>query len=227
MPIIEKKCATPDCHGINTPPGMPDMSRGMELVFHRKGRRGGAINAALFNRAYESLLESYPNAPLIGRYVLPSSARHSPLIWRLYGKPLGQTDARAPYVWPDNHQPHEGFLTDAEKKLFVEWVDLGAQWDNLPGEDDLPGYDADESRKLAQEAAEALKEPIADPRQAFEARCSECHDFGYIERASKPDTNAWLQTVARMAEKRPDWIHDGERWPIVGYIRAAYPAKRP
>ena len=27
-----------------------------------------------------------------------------------------------------------------ERFLFVEWIDIGAQWDNIPGPDSLPGY---------------------------------------------------------------------------------------
>ena len=26
-------------------------------------------------------------------------------------------------------------LSDDERRLFAEWIDLGAQWDNIPGPD--------------------------------------------------------------------------------------------
>jgi hypothetical protein len=31
-------------------------------------------------------------------------------------------------------------LTEDEKRTFVEWIDMGALWDGIPGPDGLPGY---------------------------------------------------------------------------------------
>ena len=37
------------------------------------------------------------------------------------------------------HPPHPDTrgLTDEEKLTFVEWIDLGAHWDGIPGEDEF------------------------------------------------------------------------------------------
>ena len=46
----------------------------------------------------------------------------------------------APYGNPVVPMPLHGDLTDQERRTFVEWIDLGAQWDNLPGQDAYPGW---------------------------------------------------------------------------------------
>jgi hypothetical protein len=53
-----------------------------------------------------------------GPLVIPGSATASPLISRLFGR----------------NTSHFDLLSDEERKVFVEWIDLGAQW-NLPAED--------------------------------------------------------------------------------------------
>jgi hypothetical protein len=229
MPIIQAKCATAQCHGATPSAGGLDFGGGFELVFHRKGCTGRPFNAALFNRAYEALLEGGPGVNrLVGRLVVPSAARHSPLVWRLYGKQLAYGDARVPYKGPLSQMPPGQPLTDAEKKLFVEWVDIGAQWDNLPGEDKLPGYDEDQSKALAQAAAEMVTKPISDPKLAFETRCTECHDFECLTKAkaSKKSEGDWLETIQRMVAKRRGWIHDSELPTITQYILDDYLKER-
>jgi len=210
MPVIDKKCATAACHGKEKKTGGLDLGGGFDLVFHRKGRTGRAINAAFFNQAYESLLDG--NAQRVGRLVIPGAARHSPLIWRLYGKQLAWTDVRNPYKVECKPMPPGKPLTDAEKKLFVEWVDLGAQWDNIPAEDDLPCYDADQSAALAKAANEMVLKPISDPELAFKTRCTECHDMRYMTtaKARQKTKEDWLVTIARMDAKRRGWIHASE-----------------
>jgi hypothetical protein len=37
---------------------------------------------------------------------------------------------------PDGSQP----LTEDERRTFVEWIDMGALWDGIPGVDNLEGY---------------------------------------------------------------------------------------
>jgi len=106
----------------------------------------------------------------------------------------------------------------------VEWVDLGAQWDNIPAEDDLPGYDADQSRALAKAAAEMVKKPIADPELAFRTRCTECHNMRYVivARSKKKVEADWLETLERMNQKRSGWIHDSEMPSITAYVLEHY-----
>lgn len=205
MPIIERKCS--HCHNADDPAGGLDLRSGFELVFHRKGRSGRTINAALFNHAYESLLQAPSNR--VGTLVIPGAARHSPLIWMLYGRQLAQTDARNPYRKRIGRMPlREDALSDAEKMLFVEWVDLGAQWDNIPGEDPLPGYDADHSASLADAAEAELSMPILDAQRAFTVRCIECHDSRTLDKLDRYSDDEIPALVERMANKDRNWI-----WP--------------
>jgi len=215
MRIIDRKCASAECHGGGRPAGSLNLGGGFELVFHRAGR-----NQAYFNRAYESLLANTHGVSLMGRLVEPGTARHSPLIWRLYDKQLGLSDPHVNYHWPEKPTPHKPFLTDAERKLFVEWVDIGAQWDNIPGDDEFPGYDADKSREMAQRFLAEASKPISDPRLAFETRCCECHDqLRTYGAAGRLRTEAdWRELSARMDKKRPGWIHSSELPPITQHL---------
>ena len=121
MPIIERRCASTDCHGEPyIPPYM-----GSERVGH-------------FNQAYVNLLEGVTEAMAkgagaVGRYVHAGSARRSRLIWRLFGRITTrpwdrhyQPDATMPLMPPGRA------LTEEEKRTFVEWIDLGALWDGIP-----------------------------------------------------------------------------------------------
>ena len=126
---------------------------------------------------------------------------------------------------PDAPKDKEA-LSDAEKKLFVEWVDLGAQWDNIPGEDKLPGYDADQSRAMQIEVAKRIAKPIGSGKEAFETRCLECHDTGKLfkwKKANYPNPDAMIK---RMAAKRKGWIHKSETPLILGHIRNVLTVKK-
>ncbi|HUS93123.1 MAG TPA: hypothetical protein VM695_14795 [Phycisphaerae bacterium] len=218
MPVINAKCATPKCHGADPPTGGLGLGGGLELVFHREGR-----NAAYFNRAYESLLANIGGRSLTGRLVEPGTARHSPLIWRLHDRQLGISDPHVNYKWPGKPKQHKAVLTDAERTLFAEWVDLGAQWDNLPGEDEYPGYDRDQNRRLAQAARDQAAKPVADPRRAYETRCWDCHSDLYMQQARPTKTPAdWDKTLRQMDGKRPGWIRPSELPLLREHIRKHY-----
>ena len=224
MPIIQGKCATAKCHGARPPTGGLDLGGGNELVFHYKGKLGQRMQAAHFNRAYESLLAHTGGRSLTGRLVRPGAARHSPLIWRLYDRQLGMNDRRLNYRWPDKPRSHKAVLTKAERRLFVEWVDIGAQWDNLPGPDGLPGYDRDQSRALALAAAEAVRTTIRQPSLAFEARCGQCHgeERNCLARKRLATEADRREMVRRMDLKKPGWIRPTERPLILEEIRRRY-----
>ncbi len=133
MPIIEKKCVV--CHDAQG--DAPRLDGALELVTEPDG-------AAHFNRAYLSLLATRPTDgedEFNGLYVEPGKARTSPLIWHLLGRNLSRPwdgDALADEAKPIPAGRAEP-LTDLERRAFVEWVDLGASWDGIPGPDDLPG----------------------------------------------------------------------------------------
>ncbi len=206
MPIIEQNCS--GCHKAKDPAGGLDLRKGFELVFHRAGHRGRKINAALFNHAYESLLQAPPSR--VGTLVVSGAAKYSPLVWRLYGRKLAFSDSRNPYKKQCKQMPPGKPLSDAEKKLFVEWIDIGAQWDNLRGDDDLPGYDAAHSRKLAVEANKLVARPILEPEKAFTARCLECHDTRKLSSMQTMPHSKMPALLRRMAAKRKGWIKDQE-----------------
>ncbi|MBT3200039.1 MAG: hypothetical protein HN350_08980 [Phycisphaerales bacterium] len=225
MPIIEKRCSS--CHhgGKDTDGGL-DLRKGFDLVFHRSGCRGRTINAAIFNHAYESLLQAPTGRTRVGTLVISGAAKYSPLIWRLYGKQLGFTDERNPYTKKPAQMPPKQALSDAEKKLFVEWVDLGAQWDNIPGEDKLPGYDQDQSRAMSIAAAKLVAKPITTGKAAFDTRCLECHDASKLakwKKANYPDPRAM---IARMSAKRKGWIHQSEVPLILRHVQNVLSVKK-
>jgi len=135
MPIIEAKCASVQCHGGSSPPALDG---GLKLVRHPQG--------AFFSKAYEELLAADDQAPptrggaVKGKYVVPGSARKSPLVWSLFGydtsgPPGGSVQVESyPVMPPAGSKP----LTEDEKLTLMEWIDLGALWDGIPGEDGLP-----------------------------------------------------------------------------------------
>jgi len=209
MPIIERKCVR--CHsGANAAAGL-DLGGGMELVYQRVVEDPSYayhINAALFNRAYLSLSAS---ANFVwGKFIYPGLARRSPLIWRLYGY-SPRFDVKVNQCPPD--QP----LTDEEKKLFALWVDLGAQWDNLPGPDPYKSYSAEESGKIGKPIHEKIAKVISDPREAAETRCIQCHPL-YRTLTARKTPEQWKETVQKMCGKAGGWIKTEEIEPIARYI---------
>ena len=109
MPIILNRCTS--CHSGDRPAG------GLELT---------DVPTKYFNRAYENLLTPKPGASPgdEGKYVFVQNARKSMLIHLLYEWEELAGEKRK---IPDNP------LSNEEMKVFVEWIDLGAQWDNQIG----------------------------------------------------------------------------------------------
>jgi hypothetical protein len=130
MPIITEKCVR--CHSSADSPLV--LTKDFSLV--KDPGRG-----AYFNQTYENLLTP-GNQPGYGKYVHPGRARTSSLIWRIFGRDTSRQ-------WDDVHStgavsrmppaPVKA-LTEDERRTFVEWVDMGALWDGIPGPDGLPGY---------------------------------------------------------------------------------------
>jgi hypothetical protein len=111
-PILAARCATAGCHvgGQAEPP---------------LGEPGATMSESALRTVYGSLLEQPEGRP-DGGYVVPGMARESPLIRLLLGR---ETDAR-----PAAGTRHD-VLGRRELILFIEWVDLGAEWDSRPGSD--------------------------------------------------------------------------------------------
>ncbi len=133
MPIIDRKCVA--CHDAQG--DAPRLDGGLTLQSEPDG-------SAHFNRAYTNLLETVPTVgrdTFVGKYVEPGKARTSPLIWHLFGKNLARS-------WDGEQARREAVripagrvepLTDLEQRAFVEWVDLGAMWDGIPGPNGVSG----------------------------------------------------------------------------------------
>ena len=130
MPIIAEKCAR--CHDK----AGSSLFLADELLLVRRARAKG-----FFNRSYESLLTE-GDRPGLGKYVHPGRARTSPLIWHIFGRntsrPWDKTfsQEKVPQMPPGGSRP----LTEDERRTFVEWIDMGALWDGIPGPDNLPVY---------------------------------------------------------------------------------------
>jgi hypothetical protein len=111
-PIIASRCATTGCHaGARAEPML--------------GEPGTTMSESALRTVYGSLLEQQEGRP-DGRHVVPGRARESPLIRLLLGR---DTDSRS--VAGTRHD----VLERRELILFIEWVDLGAEWESRPGND--------------------------------------------------------------------------------------------
>jgi hypothetical protein len=111
-PIIAARCATAGCHvGGQASPTL--------------GEAGATMSASALRAAYASLLEQREGRPA-GRYVVPGSARASPLIQLLLGR---ETDSRS--AAGTRHD----VLDRRDLILLIEWVDLGAAWESRPAGD--------------------------------------------------------------------------------------------
>lgn len=107
-PIIKSKCSTSGCHVSG------------------KARLDLEITQRTEYDIYKTLTEPIPGHQN-ERYVVPGKARESPLIWHLFGKKLGCKHTN--YTGKITQIHSEKLLKSRERILFIEWIDLGAQWD--------------------------------------------------------------------------------------------------
>lgn len=130
IPIIAKNCT--QCHGRKD---------SALLLTHEISPATTANGKANFSQSYTSL-HTGGNRPGYGKYVHPGRARTSPLIWRIFGRNTSRpwdntfSPEKVPQMPPNQYQA----LTEDEKRTFVEWIDMGALWDGIPGPDNLSGY---------------------------------------------------------------------------------------
>ena len=122
MPIVNSKCA--GCHN------KPEAS--LRLTPETPPVTASGINS-LPNRAYTNLLAP-ADKPSQGKYVHPGQARTSPLIWNIFGRNTSRPwDGDVLQEPPIRRMPpsQATALTEGEKRTFVEWIDLGAAWENI------------------------------------------------------------------------------------------------
>ena len=80
--------------------------------------------------AYEALLTKQAGGGSArGPLVDPGNARTSQLMWRLFGRDTSQGPDRGAQTMTQIPSDHVDLLSDDERRIFVEWIDLGAQWD--------------------------------------------------------------------------------------------------
>lgn len=110
MPIIEAKCST--CHRADHDT--------LPLTADSNGP---------YNQAYVNLLGQN------GRYVRPGQARNSFLMWSLFGRGTTRPWDTVSVPKRVTRMPpaQAASLTQVERRTFIEWVDLGALWDGIPG----------------------------------------------------------------------------------------------
>jgi hypothetical protein len=107
-PILAARCATAGCHvDGRVPPTL--------------GASGGTMPEPALGAVYRSLVPTAGGSE--GGYVKPGRASESPLIRLLLGRGTGAS--------PSEGARHGG-LDRRELILFIEWVDLGADWDARP-----------------------------------------------------------------------------------------------
>jgi len=131
MPIIEKKCI--QCH---------DQSN-TSLVLTTKILFSSFYSEkkTFSQMCYDSFL-AVDIQTGDGKYIHPGSARISPLMWHIFGRntsrPWDKTfsEQKVTQMPPEDKQA----LTEDEKRIFIEWIDMGALWDGIPGPDKLPKY---------------------------------------------------------------------------------------
>jgi hypothetical protein len=121
VPVLQARCIA--CHNADTRSGA--------LSFSRLGSLSGFVDPPT---AYRNLMRRAGSESLFeGRYVVPGEARSSFLFQMLVGGHLGHVR----YGKLQEHKmPPSGDLTDSELSTIIKWMDIGAQWDNLPGPDD-------------------------------------------------------------------------------------------
>ena len=114
-PLLGQRCVSAACHSGAARPTLSG-----------KGQR--------FSAAYEALLAKDPKTGAF-RYITPGVARTSPLVWANFGRNTSRTwDHPAPGAAPRRMPPAGSSpLTAAEKRAIVEWIDLGAHYNGLPG----------------------------------------------------------------------------------------------
>jgi Tol biopolymer transport system component len=107
-PILASRCATAGCHLAGAEPTLGDDGR--------------ATSEPALRAVYESLLRRTAEHP-DGRYVIPGSARESPLIRQLLRQGTGS---------PPGGGARHGALDRRDLILLIEWADLGAEWESRP-----------------------------------------------------------------------------------------------
>lgn len=110
MPILSAKCIT--CH--------TSRHRSLKMISNSTNTQDRQAYDALVNTA-------------TGQYVMPGQARTSRLIWRILGRQTSRPWDEVTKTETNTPMPPKNAtaLTTDEKRMIVEWIDLGAVWDAI------------------------------------------------------------------------------------------------
>jgi hypothetical protein len=123
-PIIRQTCAVSSCHRP------PDPTAAMNLSAEACASDTEPVLSAYYEPAYANLLSRQPGKPFAvgGRRIHVGSARQSPLVWMLYGRPLAPQYEPAPFERPMLTAHPGPMLPEHELALIRKWIDLGAPY---------------------------------------------------------------------------------------------------
>jgi hypothetical protein len=120
-PVLSARCATASCH----------VAAGAAPLLAEEATGRGAFDPAYAKLLAGTWIEGASASPF-GAFVHPGRARTSPLTWHLLGKPTSRPwDAAGADGVPAPIPSVGSALTEDEKRLLVEWIDLGAPWNNV------------------------------------------------------------------------------------------------
>jgi hypothetical protein len=135
VPILKNRCASVGCHGAPDSPVYLPLTADHPVPQDLEQAYAGLMSVVEGGSGRPSPV------PQKGKYVDAGRARTSPLVWRLCGvdtsRPWDRISDRTasvpaklnPMPPPDKGGP----LSDEELRAIVEWIDLGAAWEAIPG----------------------------------------------------------------------------------------------
>jgi hypothetical protein len=147
LPLLQTKCAAADCHGGKQTPLSFALTQdtAARKVYdtllapagpeHQKPGSAGRVSSRAQTSLHIGAREDTHSPAQHGRYVDSGSARMSFLIWALFGRDMSRPwdqISGASRVHPKIKQmPPAGAapLAEEERRLLVEWIDLGAAWE--------------------------------------------------------------------------------------------------
>ena len=112
-PVIASKCMVKGCHS----------SGSVSTIFTEAEDH---MNDLSSRKIYDMLLRPDPNQQ-DKYFIIPGSAKASPLIWHIFGKRFDER--KKDYGGATNLIKSKINLESNERILFIEWIDLGAHWD--------------------------------------------------------------------------------------------------
>lgn len=139
-PLIKGRCV--QCHTREHPRlDLSSLEEPGSDKSDRSDRSDGSDRSDIspFSDAYKRLLSSSERGQADSpshRYVMPGSARESPVVWHLFGKRMDGAGNSPAGGMSAAQMPPEVPLSDAERRLFLEWIDIGAQWNNRTAPED-------------------------------------------------------------------------------------------